>query len=210
MGKNPYGVFFPITPSLRCRFAPFDVGWGLRNVQRVDVGPSSLHENRPDRNNAIADHTVERLEHAGSLSPDSASDLANRETIGLTGQRFADRRVEWRVPVNDPLNASESASAVLFAGHRGAVHLLSDVARRARRDQIGEIVRAALTNGHDVVNVQHDVRRELAAVAAGELVAFEDGPAGGVPPISGLPWCSHAVIVSHRSQRHQIADGVIR
>lgn len=203
---GPYYVGGPSTPN------SFTTGGLLdRLAVSEEVRPPRVMRGRIDGIGDLpgVDQTIDDLDQRAAVAVHQFRKSPDGQTAGVIAQCGDDDGVERR----DALQRSMSplSGTLLDPSRLSSVHLFADVAGRASGDQIGEVVSAALADGENVVNVQHDVRRELPAVAARELVTLQDGPPNRVPIISGLPWVSHEVILAQLEQFahfYQIENGV--
>lgn len=155
------------------------------------------------------DHPIEDFDQRAAVTTDEFRDTTNGQSPRVIAQRGEDHGVQRWEPLN--CTVSTMTVALLHSCGFGAVHLLPGIARRASGDQIGEVVRTSFADSEDVVNMQHDVRRDLAAVAACELIAFKNGPADGVPVIRDDAWCTHVGSVPYFQQfahAYQSAESV--
>lgn len=202
--QNCWGVgsitWTPQHPN-RSSLAPFDVIWAYKRSRdkTVQTGRVVRHTLESVKSHfTCVGHPVENFDQRGAVAVDERRELDNGESSRVIAQRGENKRIERRGTLQRPMAAC--AFALPRSCTTGSVHLLPDVARRTGRDQIGEIVGAALAVGDDVVDMQHDGRRELSAVAARELVALKHDPSSFVPPIRGLALSSHEVSLAHFAQ----------
>lgn len=182
--RHPFDVFGALRPAHICTSEPVQI-----------LGVPSIRDSLYDDAVRITDDPIDSPEHARSISTDKTGDLDDREATRVIAQRGHDGRVKRRDALQRAMETR--TCTLLLASATSPVHLLPDIARRARRDQITQVIGAPFTVGHNMVDMQDDVWRELSAVATGELVAFEHDPTSEVPSVGSLPLSSHRGIVSH-------------
>lgn len=155
---------------------------------------------------AVSRHAIEDFDQRGPIAAHERGNLLDRETFGVIPQRREDDRVNRRCSLQGAM--TRGACTLLATSAFSSVHLLPDVAGRARCDQIVQVVGASFADGQDVIDMQHDVRGELSTVATGELVTFQYGPSDGVPLGTDLTMCAHASILAQFNSYYQIQETV--